>query len=164
MAKTRFLSADRARQVLSYDPITGIFRWQLSASARRMAGQIAGTLSKWGYIRIRVDGYMYYAHRLAWLIQTGSFPVGHIDHRNRIKSDNRWKNLRPATCAQNRINALARARDDVKGYIYVKRRKKFVARAKRNYAHVYIGAFDTAEAAHAAYIKWTNAVYGEYVP
>jgi hypothetical protein len=51
-----------------------------------------------------LEGKSYLAHRLAWLYVTGSWPVLEIDHKNRVRNDNRFGNLRPATHMQNCTN------------------------------------------------------------
>ena len=66
--KRRSITAERLKQVLSYDPDTGIFRW-LVGGRRRIKGAVAGTV-RYGYRRIMVDGSKYSAHRLAWLFPT----------------------------------------------------------------------------------------------
>jgi HNH endonuclease len=58
------------------------------------AGSIAGTLDSDGNRVIRINRRMYIAPRLAWLLVKGRWPKGPIQHRNCIKDDNRFANLR----------------------------------------------------------------------
>lgn len=101
------LTAARLRQLLRYDPTTGAFvRLQDSFAGEfgnvkmASAGDIAGCLMANGYIAISVDGTAYLGHRLAWLHETGAWPEDLIDHRDGVRSNNRWLNLRPATQAR----------------------------------------------------------------
>ena len=57
-----------------------------------------------GYIIICYDGFYIFAHRLAFAIKSGFWPIEEVDHKNRIKSDNRWVNLRTSTRLNNNIN------------------------------------------------------------
>ena len=38
-------------------------------------------------------GELYRAERVAWLLQTGEWPEGEIEHINGDHGDNRWANL-----------------------------------------------------------------------
>lgn len=51
----------------------------------------------------------YLAHRVIWLMQTGNWPNGQIDHINGIRDDNRWVNLRDVTQSQNQKNSSKRS-------------------------------------------------------
>lgn len=114
---TEILTAERLRELLDYDPETGVFRWRADVRCgvglgriQIQAGTEAGcTARRDGYIRIRVLGTLYQAHRLAYLWMTGAFPEHQLDHKNRCRSDNRWQNLRPATDLENRQNIAARS-------------------------------------------------------
>ena len=56
------------------------------------------------YIQIRFDGKFYMAHRLAWLITNGAWPIEHIDHINGVHDDNCITNLREASHSLNLQN------------------------------------------------------------
>ena len=97
------LTQSQLKELLHYDPDTGVFIWRHRPKCPRLTGRIAGSPIL-GYVSIRVLGYMYQAHRLAWLYMTGEWPLDMIDHINRHKSDNRWKNLRQADMSLNCLN------------------------------------------------------------
>ena len=96
------LTANRLRNVLTYAPATGIFRWKISASTRAPVGTIAGSRNGRGYRQIRIDGRPYSASRLAWLYMTGKWPNSEISYINGKPSDTRWANLRKATLPPSR--------------------------------------------------------------
>src|SRR6516162_4941629 len=96
------LTAERLREVVTYDPATGIFTWLSrtgtdrinKAWSHRWAGLRAGYLHKSsGYWLITIDNKLYKAHRLAHLYMTGEWPAATIDHRQGRRADNRWKEL-----------------------------------------------------------------------
>src|SRR4029434_9631151 len=99
------LTAERLREVLTYDPESGLFLWNITTSNRVRAGDIAGnTENHYGYRRIGIDGKLYRGARLAWLYMKGEWPPGRVDHKNRNRIDDRWENLRLCTHAQNVAN------------------------------------------------------------
>ena len=101
MAKTD-LTADRLRELLHYDPDTGVFTRRVATAPCVRIGDIAGCFDNSnGYLKIGVDGRQRYAHRLAWLYANGTFPVFDIDHLNGIRTDNTLLNLRDVPRKQN---------------------------------------------------------------
>lgn len=98
-----FESVSELKRVLRYSSTTGLFTWRIT-QGNAVIGKTAGTLIN-GYVVIRFAGQAYKAHRLAVFYKTGKLPKKKVDHKNRIRHDNRWSNLRPATDSQNTINS-----------------------------------------------------------
>jgi len=70
------LTAQRLRDVLTYDADTGQFRWRVTLSRRAVAGKVAGCKNRTlGCIYIGIGGRIYKAHRLAWLHTHGAWPA-----------------------------------------------------------------------------------------
>lgn len=98
------ISFDELTKLLSYDPITGVFTWNVNHGRSKIGG-VAGSIdNSTGYIRIRLNKKLYYAHRLAWLYMEGYIPEHCVDHINRDRIDNRWDNLRHVTQSCNNRN------------------------------------------------------------
>lgn len=156
------LTADRLRELLDYDPETGVFTWRVSRSNVH-AGTTAGSAHRvMGYRLIRVDGHKYMAHRLAWLYTTGRWPLGEIDHINRDGLDNRIVNLRDASRSQNAGNQKRRTTNTsgLKGASPL--RGKWQGKICVRGEQIYLGLFDTPEAAHAAYCAAAEKHFGEF--
>lgn len=101
------------RAILSYNPETGGLTWVVDRGSnfhRMKAGSIAGTVSKRGYIIIKINGQFYKAHRLAWYLAAGVWPdpMLDIDHINEAKGDNRLCNLRLVTRSENQKNIASK--------------------------------------------------------
>ncbi|MEN6585445.1 MAG: HNH endonuclease [Sulfuricella sp.] len=88
------LTASRARELLAYDPETGIITWRVAKSPRAPAGAAAGYVQDAdGQIKIRIDGRLYQASHLAILLATGVMPVGVVKHLDGDNGNNRIGNL-----------------------------------------------------------------------
>ncbi len=148
------ITAETFRALLDYDPESGIFRWRVNRGGIQM-GAVAGTVSEKGYILILINGTKFRAHRLAWLYVYGAWPQDQIDHLNGDKRDNRIVNLRDVSQSVNLQNQTRARRDSTSGFLGVswhKRKKHWEAKIKVNKRNHFLGYFDTAEAAHAAYL------------
>ena len=146
------LTAARLRELLSYDPETGVFRRKTSAGGVAI-GSIAGNDDWNGYRRIRVHPHSHMAHRLAWLYVHGEWPKHEIDHINGVRDDNRIANLREATPAENQQNR-ARSRNNKSGFTGVswhRQSNKWRAKIKVNRKVIWLGGFPDPESAAAAY-------------
>lgn len=146
------LTVDRLRVLFSYDPETGKF---VRNHKGKTGSPVSDLPNKGGYLRVRVDGPHYYAHRLAWLYVNGAWPKRHIDHINGDRSDNRIANLREATPAENHQNrALSRKNSSgFTGVFFDKRRKKWIASIGVNRRSKFLGSYSSPEEAAEAYAK-----------
>lgn len=158
------LTQQRLMEVLHYDPTTGEWTWAAKLSARRVIGQIAGSISDEGYRLISVDSNPFRAHRLAWLYMTGEWPVEQIDHINGERGDNRWINLRAATEQQNKANTRvsSNCKSGVKGVYWNRQRKKWQAKINPNRTQVHLGFFDDIDKAAEAYARAAKLYFGEF--
>lgn len=125
-----------------------------------LAGDVAGCRTSRGYSVLAVDGVLYRAHRLAWFYVTGAWPQGEVDHINGQRADNRFLNLRVVTGAinsQNRRRANGNSRTGLLG-VYP-HKTGFQARIMVSGSRRHLGTFQTAEAAHAAYLAAKRQVH-----
>jgi hypothetical protein len=154
MAKSD-LTAERVRELLDYDPATGVFVWKVKRGNNgRRAGEVAGSVRVDGYLAIGVDRYIYTAHRLAWLYIHGEWPGKDLDHVNGIKTDNRLANVRLATHSQNMCNQRVAQKNNKAGLLGVSpHHKKWQATIGVNGVKLRLGRFDTAQEAHEAYLS-----------
>lgn len=149
------LTAERVRELLHYDPETGVFTWRVSGRGPAKVGSIAGTIhTSKGYRNIWVGGN-YKAHRLAWLYVHGVWPEGQIDHINHIKDDNRIANLREVTNGQNMQNRphQRNSPSGFKGVLGRTRSGRWPAKIAANGKQYWLGMFDSPEQAYAAYCE-----------
>ena len=156
------LTQAHLKELLHYDPETGHFTWLGSRGPTR-TGSRAGSLHSRGYICIQVDRKIYKAHRLAFLYMKNQIPT-EVDHINRIKSDNRWVNLRPATHQENMGNQGIRV-NNTSGYNGVSWHKltsKWMAYGARKGRLVHLGLFDSLEEAAVVAQAWREEIYGVF--
>ena len=93
------------------------------------------------------------------------FPVGlEVDHRDGNGLNNRRANLRDATVSQNRSNRKLGPgnKAKLKGVSWHKLAGKWQAHITANKKHVYLGLFNDADAAHAAYARASAELHGEF--
>lgn len=104
------------------------------------------------------------AHDLVWLYVHGRWPEDQIDHINMIPDDNRLKNLREATNAQNGANRR-KHRDNTsgfKGVTWSAERKKWVASIGVNNKSIALGRYAKIEDAVAAYAEAARRYHGDF--
>lgn len=149
------VTAARVRELLSYDPETGEFRWKVDRKQMK-AGSIAGYACEFRngkkYWHIGVDGNLYGAHRLAWLVTHGEFPPEDIDHIDGNGLNNRLENLRAVSHDENGRNQRKYSNNTsgVSGVGWYKRDQKWQAKIRVNRKLVHLGYFSSKEEAVAA--------------
>jgi len=155
------ISPKRIRELLWYSPETGhVFYKSTGERCDRRYGN--------GYHRVWVnaDGVRGYflAHRIAFVLMTGQWPVALVDHINREKNDNRWINLRQATVAENGRNAGLRSNNTsgYRGVSWDPSGKKWRARIFVNYKCIFLGSFSSEAEAYEAYKSAALRMHGEF--
>ncbi|TIM06403.1 MAG: HNH endonuclease [Mesorhizobium sp.] len=156
------LTAERARALLIYNPETGALNWRV-ARPGTLSGALAGTRTSEGYTQVEIDYRLYKAHRVIWLIMTGKWPTHQVDHKNGMRADNRWKNLREATPLQNARNRRPGKRNS-SGRVGVTqtasgRWQAFIGVDLQNHVIGTFGSFHEASDARAAAEQYH---YGEF--
>lgn len=147
------LTADILRRLVTYDPEAGTFTTRVRINQRIPAGWPLGYMRD-GYVCARLLGAEHRLHRLAWLYMTGEWPPVLIDHYDTDRSNNRWRNLRPADDsinAQNQRNAHSNSSTGVLGVS--REGSRWRAQIGFKGKKFYLGAFDTTDEAHEAYLK-----------
>ena len=108
-------SLDKILSVLNYCPRSGEFTWRVQRSYKA-AGSSAGSITSNGYLCLRIEGRLYYAHRVAYYIITGKDPGEmEIDHKDHNPLNNKKNNLRLAKPYHNSWN-MEKHKDNTSGH------------------------------------------------
>src|SRR5258708_26887584 len=164
MARMAPLTIRRLREVLSYDPDSGVFTWLKNLSRRTPIGTAAGKITKRDRRRaIRIDGTSYIAARLAFFYVKGRWPKRDIDHRDGDRLNDKWKNLREATRSQNVANrGTFPHSSEFKGVSFDKQTGRWRARIRVSGKLIALGRHDTPEQDHAAYVAASRKHFGQF--
>lgn len=163
--KNMTLTQERLKQVVSFEPTTGVFTRILKAK-RAVIGRELGYKKSNGYIALSIDGQKYFAHRLAWLYVYGEFPKHDVDHIDGDRANNKIENLRDVTRSVNLQNLkAAKSHNKSTGVLgaYLHISGKFMSRIQVNKKDVYLGLFETAEQAQQAYLTAKQQFHKGYV-
>lgn len=156
MNKKSELTFEEVNAILLHNASTGQLFWkerdishfphekEMKRWNARYAGRGAFTAMNYGYRRGLIYRKDYRAHRVLWLLHTGSWPIGQIDHINGIRDDNRFSNLRDVTPALNARNACMRKdnKSGVTGVCWCKRVSLWEAYIHFDGKEYKIGHFD----------------------
>jgi len=111
-------------------------------------GDKAGYDNGNGYIKISINGKLYFAHRLIFLMHHGYLPKL-IDHINGNPSDNNIQNLREANKSKNAINSKLSVKNTSgsKNVYWNKSRNKWTVYMSLNQKQKFFGSFDDIDLA-----------------
>jgi hypothetical protein len=147
------IDCNHLRKILKYQQDTGLFFWKIAPSGR-LAGQLAGSKDRQGYIRIKINNIKYAAHRLAWMYVHGNFPNNFIDHINGIKDDNRICNIRDVTRSENMQNINKPQGNNIYLGVYkVGKNEKYRSKIGINGRQIHLGYFSSVEEAKNSYVQ-----------
>lgn len=148
---------EELREHFSYSPADGnVLR------IKRFANDPAAPLNcpvgyrrKDGYIGVEIKERQYLLHRVIWAIHTGAWPAAFIDHRDGIRDNNRWENLREATREENHQNKslYSNNKTGVTGVYWEKRYCYYTAHIRLAGKKYYLGSFPTIREAAVARAK-----------
>jgi hypothetical protein len=147
----------------AYDPETGKITNKIR-SCRAKPGADATCAHSEGYRFVCHSCRKMLAHRVAWVMTHGEWPLEMIDHINGDKSDNRLCNLREATRSQNLINSKLSSRNSsgFRGISWCSAKQKWDARLRSENKLRLLGRFKTKEEAIAAYTVAAAELHGEF--
>lgn len=156
------ITHERVKELVVYDPETGVFRYRIDRRHGVKAGDVAANQANKGHIKVKVDSHHILAHRLAWFYVHGEWPPEEIDHINRDPSDNRLINLRPADRSLNNFNKACYAKSGFKGvYRQTSKRGGWQAIIGLRGVRKHLGTYETPEEAHQVYLAAAKDFYGE---
>jgi HNH endonuclease len=150
------LKPEQLAKSFEYEPGTGLLY-------RKSTGRPVGTIGSHGYLVVNVARQAELVHRVIWMITAGPIPKGlTIDHRNRIRTDNRWCNLRLATWTQQKGN-YGLLKNNTSGRRGVSwSRGRWLAMGSVNNKSVYLGKFIAFQDAVEAREKWEAEHFGGF--
>ena len=149
------ITQDRLKELVSYDPETGVFMRKVRTSNRVDMGKPIGSIDTHGYLWCSLDGKAFRLHRLAMIYMHGSVHDGDVDHINLDRKDNRISNLREVSRSVNMQNKRVASSNNKSGYVGVcfdSRRNKYYAQIRVNGKNTHLGMFESATDAHGAYL------------
>lgn len=150
------ITQQRLKELLSYNEETGEFCWIEKPKNQYKDRDFAGWVRKDGYKSIMINGKSYFSHRLALLYVYGYMPVMHVDHIDGNPLNNAIANLREVGRTLNMQNQKRAQKSNILGILGVRKAPgtcKFISRIQVNKKPIFLGSFDTAEAAHEAYLN-----------
>lgn len=151
------LTQERLKELLDYDPETGIFTWKVDRGSNKIKGSHAGSLDKDSYLIISLYGKRYKAHRLVFLYIDGYTPENQVDHIDRNKLNNKRCNLREVSqiCNSRNCNIRVDNKIGITGVCWNKVKNKWVAQIQP-YKKINLGCFDNI--LDAARARWNAEV------
>jgi hypothetical protein len=155
------ITQEELKQLLHYEPETGMFTWLKDRSDKVKAGHSAGCKAdKLGYKRICIDYKIYPSHRLAFLYMTGEWPQHMVDHIDGNPANNKWSNLRQADAHQNARNKSIQS-NNKSGHVGIWKpngRNHWVVQVRGKH----VASCATMEEAKAAYHQAAKDQFGEF--
>ena len=178
-SENRLPTVERLRKLIEYDHQTGILKWKMRSDSeftgkypaerlanfwnKKFAGKECGCDNGSGYIVTRIDGMSIKAHRIAFAIFHGRWPVEMVDHINGNKADNLIENLREATRSQNLQNQRRRSGSSrFKGVTWHSAAKKWHAQIRLDKHNYRLGYFEDERKAAEAYDTAAVEKFGSF--
>ena len=159
------ISLERLRQVLEYDPETGLWEWlRPNLMNKKPISKMAGTISVHGYRIITYEGVKYRASRLAWFYMTGEWPSQEMDHKDKDKANDKWINLREVSRSENGLNRYLQPNNTsgARGVHWDLDRGKWGASVKHDGNIHFVGRYDLLDEAIEARDAAAQDLHGDF--
>lgn len=157
------MNIERLHDLFQVNRETGVLTRKVRVAGSKEPGTPVGCVGSKGYLHVKVDGRLMTVHRIVFALTNGGLPE-FVDHINGIKTDNRPKNLRAATKAENGWNR----RNDrsntsgSKGVTLHRETGKWQAQCCLNGVKHYLGLYADIEAAASAVRAFREKHHGEF--
>lgn len=157
------ISLDYLRSVINYNPETGVITWLKTVSPRAPAGTSPTGRDRDGYLIMTLNGKYLRQHRVAWFYMTGSWPANKMDHRNGIRDDNRFCNLRECDEQDNNRNrGLSRNNTSGVSGVHFQQGKWMVRIRLNKHVRRFFGYFDDLELAELVANEARDKYHGDF--
>ena len=152
MGEKEVIDQETVKKLFHYDAESGMLLWRYGNGRNVKPWQQAKAPNGQGYYTVKINGTNYRVHRLIWLYVYGDFPKEDIDHKNRIRNDNRLCNLRAVSRTDNCQN-ISLPNHNKSGHIGVswfELRKTWTVYVKVNKKNKWLGYYKNLDDAIAA--------------
>jgi len=146
------IDQETVKKIFYYDAESGMLLWRNGNGRNVNPWQQANSLNSSGYYAVKIQNKSYRVHRLIWLYVNGKFPDGDIDHKNRIRNDNRLCNLRDVSRTDNAQN-ISLPKHNKSGHIgvsWIKSHNCWTVYVKVNKKNKWLGYYKNLDDAVAA--------------
>jgi len=156
------ITQEKVKYLFDYISSGNLIR-RVSINNNAKAGDVVGSKRKGGYKAVRIDYTLFSVHRLIFLWHHGYLP-DFVDHKDGDTSNNKIKNLRACSNAQNLWNSKLGKNNTsgVKGVSWYKNYQKWRAQICFKGKRIQVGYFDTIPEAKKALQKEREKYHGEF--
>jgi hypothetical protein len=162
MAKKPLPTPDELRQLLRYEPDTGLIIRLAKGKNRETPALFS--LGRNGHLGGYVGGRQLSAHRVAFALYHGRWPERFIDHIDGNPANNAISNLRECSHRENMCNRRPAkgATSRFLGVSYERRRQNWRAEIRKNGKAMKLGTFACEISAARAYDEAARKIHGSF--
>jgi len=149
------LTQAKLKEIIDYNPVTGIFTNKITRNNKAKQGNRAGSLRLDGYMAVVINYKTYKLHHLAFLYMNGELPNNDVRHKNRNTLDNSFNNLKISSRSESMrtpTKKMNRESIGLKGVYYCPYGKCYRAYFRHNKNKIEVGRYSCPKEAHQAYL------------